>query len=291
MFDVFRFHLSGALVIMLLAVACSSGNDGPDASGSGGGARTEAVVGDSVEFTITRAADRSPEEPLPTPTQQGVSHDDAAPVPTGLTLPFDASASRQERDFISPFGVVRKSNDLPEFGHGGIDVPMANGAPIFAVGDGVIRDVEPSVDSRPGSVVELLLTDDPDAKLGWIFLYEHIDLEPGLEVGAVVKRGQQIGSNAMATGESNNHLQLTYVFTEEGFTRDHTCWVDQLDDEASSAIDAWFGQYTASEAFLSGWNTAIGEGYYTLRGLLDTDVYPDGPQLCYEPGTDARVVY
>ena len=95
----------------------------------------------------------------------------------------------------------------------------------------------------------------------------------------------------VASGESNNHLQLTYVFNEEGFTRDHTCWVDQLDDEASSAIEAWFTQFKTSEDLLSGWSTAIDEGYYSLRGLLDEEEYPGGPQLCYEPGTDARVVY
>ena len=35
--------------------------------------------------------------------------------------------------------------------------------------------------------------------------------------------------------------------------------------------------------------TVVEEGRFAYRGLLDEAEFPDGPQLCYPPGTDVRV--
>ncbi|MDA1256646.1 MAG: peptidoglycan DD-metalloendopeptidase family protein [Chloroflexi bacterium] len=213
---------------------------------------------------------------------------DAATVPADLALPFDASVTLQGREFMTPFGVYRKSADRPGPGHSGIDVPMANGAPMYAVAAGRVLNVEPSSDQRLGETLKIMIGDEVRPGEGWTFIYEHVAREPGITQGATVQRGQLIGTNAMATGESNNHLQLTYQFNEQGFTRDHTCWVDQLSVAASDELDVWFAALKGSDFLLSGWRTATDEEYYPFRGLLDETAYPDGPRLCYAPGTDVR---
>ena len=279
-----RIWLMGWALMLVLCVGCTSDDPATFVDEAVPTAVTEATPDSDLLPTVTP-------EPQPTATHVPTIVPDNSDVPSGLASPFDASAPLNGEEFLSPFGVYRKSADRPEFGHSGIDVPMANGAPMFAVADGRIREIQPGSDERPGSVAQLLLADGSDSDTGWIFVYEHIDLAPGIDVGTVVERGQLLGGNAMPTGVSNNHLQLTFVFNEQGFTRDHTCWLDQLDDEARTEVDAWFGRLKSSQSFLSGWGTALDEGYYSYRGLLDAGAYPDGPKLCYEQGTDVREVY
>ncbi len=123
---------------------------------------------------------------------------------------------------------------------------------------------------------------------GWIFIYEHIKLEPGITIGSEVEKGQAIARNQLV--RSNNHLQLSYFFNDFKFSRNHTCWVDQLDLASEETLSTTFdNKIRIHTNFLTGWLNAIDEGKSSLKGLLDEDRYPDGAQLCYPQGTDVRV--
>ena len=209
-----------------------------------------------------------PAAPIPTPTRVPVNPD--APV-ADLALPFAlGDVSIDGGEFVSPFGLVRKSQDRAEIGHGGIDIPLTFEAPIYAVAAGTIVSVEPSVDFRPGSVVSLLIQPGSRDGEGWLFLYEHIDMEPGIQAGFTVARGQLIARNAVATGVSNNHLELTDSFNEYRFYRDKTCWVDRLEaGDRSALVDLFENTIRVSEGFIRGWLTATDGDRYPYRALLD----------------------
>ena len=143
----------------------------------------------------------------------GPDANDTAPAvdtlpPVNLALPVPAAALL-EGAIVNPFGVVRSSRDLGVLGHSGIDLVSAQGTAIHAVGDGVIVSVDAATDGFPGDAVRLLLsTDAPDGE-GWVFLYEHISLLAGLDVGSAVTRGEQIATNPLEIGRSN-HLELAW---------------------------------------------------------------------------------
>ncbi len=227
--------------------------------------------------------------PLPTDTHAPTTGNPDLPV-VDLALPFDlADLAWQSGEFVSPFGVVRKSQDRVALGHGGIDIPLKLAAPIYAVAAGTVISVEPSVDFRPGDVVVLLLQHGVRPGEAWIFLYEHVTLEPDIAVGTSVARGQLMARNAMPTGVSNNHLELAYAFNEYRFTMSKTCWVHQLETGARTALVELFEKtIRVSDVFVEGWRTATDEGLFPIRALLDLERFPDGPQLCYPPGTDVR---
>ncbi|MDP6579370.1 MAG: M23 family metallopeptidase, partial [Vicinamibacterales bacterium] len=140
-----------------------------------------------------------------------------ASVPTGLAMPFRVDDINL-RGVINPFGIVRSSLDQGAIGHPGMDIPMDTGAPLFAVGAGTIVSVGPSIDSRPGSLVKLLVGADSTAGSGWVFLYEHVTLLAGLGVDSEVTRGQQIATNPMDPS-FGNHLELATPSTISSFTR------------------------------------------------------------------------
>ena len=226
-------------------------------------------------------------EPTATATPTGINPD--VPV-VDLALPINpADLTWQNGGFISPFGLVRKSQDRVAVGHGGIDLPLSFGAAIYAVVDATVLSVTPSGDNRASDVVMLLLQPGVRAGEAWIFLYEHISLEPGIADGDTVVRGQLMARNAMPTGVSNNHFELAYAFNDYSFYRQKTCWVEQLETGARATfVEQFEGTIRVAPIFLQGWGTATGEGMYPYRALLDPDLYPDGPQLCYGAGTDVR---
>ena len=191
------------------------------------------------------------------------------------------------RGVINPFGVVRSSLDLASLGHSGIDLPLNTGAPIFAVAAGQIVSVHPSIDSRPGDLVKILLTSDSTPGSGWVFLYEHITLLGGLGVDSVVTRGQQIATNAMEP-TFGNHLELAHTFNNFQFHKNQTCWVDQLEGSARRAFVTRFNtELRADPRFISAWQS-VGDRR-PFRELLNTERFPEGAQLCYSPGTDERI--
>lgn len=207
-------------------------------------------------------------------------------APTNLVLPFALKDIQKAGGLISPYGPVRHSRDT-EIGHGGIDFPLEPGAPIYTAVDGTIRKSEKE-DNRGGSTVDVLILPDGFLGEGWIFKYEHITLWPGLTIGSKVQKGQKIGINALQQKE-NNHIGLEYHIKNFTVARTKTCWVDLLGPTARQQLEDEFNQIKKTQAFLESWQTANEEGYYQYKGLLDKTKYPDGPQLCYRLGIDARI--
>ena len=122
------------LVVLVTLGGCGGGG------GGGGGVTSGAGVNPVAPSTI---------EPQPT----------TALLPTGLAMPMRVDDINL-RGVINPFGVVRGPRDRASVGHAGIDVPLNSGAPLFAVGAGPILSVRPSIDSRPGDLVRILLAAD-----------------------------------------------------------------------------------------------------------------------------------
>jgi murein DD-endopeptidase MepM/ murein hydrolase activator NlpD len=208
-------------------------------------------------------------------------------LPTGLAMPVRVDDINL-RGVINPFGVVRSSLDSGSVGHPGIDIPLTTGSPLFAVADGTIVSVIPTNDALPGSSVKVLLAADQAAGSGWIFLYEHLILSPGVGVDSVVTRGEQIGTTQVALGFTN-HLELSHAFNGFEFLENQTCWVDQLDGASQTDFLNRFNTTLRTDSrFIAAWQTVTFEGRLPFRGLLDTTKYPGGASLCYPTGTDER---
>ena len=251
--------------VVLLALAACSGN-------GGGGSSANPLA---------------PSPTAPTTGDTGTTPSATSP-PSGLAMPIRVDDINL-RGVINPFGIVRGSLDRAGVGHPGIDIPLNTGAPIFAVGDGRIVSVRPSIDFRPGSLVKILLAADPTPGSGWIFLYEHVTLLGGLGVGSDVTRGQQIATNPMEPAYGN-HLELSHAFSDYEFLENQTCWVNQLDGASRSEFMSQFNtQLRTDPRFVSAWETVTMEGRLPFRELLNPAKYPDGARLCYPTGTDERV--
>ena len=212
--------------------------------------------------------------------------DPLPPVPANLALPFTPKDIRKTDGLISPYGLVRHSRDTG-VGHGGIDFPLEFGSSIYAVVDGTIIKNEKE-DNGGGNTVDVLILPNKFLGEGWIFKYEHITLEPELMIENRVQKGQKIGINALKQGD-NNHIGLEYHIKNFTIARTKICWVDLLEPTVRQQLEDEFNQTKKTQAFLESWQTANEEGYYQYKGLLDKTKYPDGPQLCYILGTDARI--
>ena len=231
---------------------------------------------------------------VPTPIPQATHvpdamSDDGTPSaglqepPRDLFLPFRIEDVSGGNEFISPFGIIRHARDAGH-GHGGIDFPLSQDAPISAVADGTIWSAEESSDGAGGSDVMLLIFGSDGE--GWGFLYEHIELGSGVSIGSTVAKGQVIGRNGLTTVHRNNHLQLTYIFNEYRFYRDQRCWVDHLDPSSQTTLLDFFDSIKNTEAFQTQWRNAGEEGMNAYQELLNRERFPGGPQLCYELGLD-----
>ena len=285
MFGISPRALAAAFVYIasavLLLAACSPTDDaGAHASATGAAEPSTGTAARPPTSSPTAAATPEAEH-----DERGAER--GGEPPDGLTLPFDAD---DIDGFISPFGLYRHSKDHPDFGHAGIDIPLRQGAPLFAVADGVIVSVTPSIDHRPGSVVVVQIAEGERAGEGWVFLYEHIDLAARLVEGSAVSRGQLIASNPIELNTGNNHLQLSYAFNDLRFFNRLTCWVDQLDAPGRAALMERFDEIRTSDEFWRSWSTATDDGgMLAYRELLNVELFPGGAQLCYPQGTDVRV--
>ncbi len=230
----------------------------------------------------------SPVPPVAAATLEPLERDSSTRLVVELGMPFNGSDLAVVDGFISPFGVVRKSQDRPEFGHSGIDIPLIQGAQILAVTEGTIIAIEPGAAKFPGETVLLLIQDGSRDGEGWVFLVEHVDIAAGVEVGSSIARGQTLGTSTITTGRGNSHMQLTDYFNSFEFARAHTSWVDHLDSTALDELIESTGVLLNDPRLASSWSSATDENRHPLKGLLDRAAYPDGPQLCYPPGTDVR---
>ena len=207
--------------------------------------------------------------------------------PRDLSIPFRTEDVGGGNEFISPFGIIGHSRDAGH-GHGGIDIPLNENAPLFAVADGTILSAEESSDGAGGFDVKLLISGTGGE--GWGFLYEHIQLESAVHVGSAVTKGQLIGRNGLTTDRRNSHLQLTYMFNDYEFYRDQRCWVDHLDSSSKKSILDYFDSIkTTDSKFIAQWQNASEEGMKALSELLNIARFPEGPQLCYTLGLDVRL--
>lgn len=203
-----------------------------------------------------------------------------------LELPFNISDINDLMGEINPIGVVRFSLDESGTGHSGLDVPLKFGAPIKAVADGKIVLTGEAGDSWGGKKAFQLLKPTRSGE-GWAFLYEHIKLADDLKVGKEYKTGDIIGTKAAPDGYTA-HFQLSYNFSDYEYIRDVQCWVDMLSEDSFSKLNQWWEKYQKSPHLLGSWRTTFEEGKFPFKGLLDKIAYPDGPQLCYDLGTDVR---
>ena len=236
--------------------------------------------------TIQPAPDQT-QAYVPQPSQPRDSwRDPLPPAPTNLALPIIVEDVDTIHGLLSPYGIIRKSAD-GGIGHGGIDFPLVSRSPIYAVANGTIikNNVE---DVGGGKTVDVLIVPGEFQGEGWIFKYDHLALEPGLAVGSNVQKGQKIGINALEQ-RGNNHIGLEYHVENFTIARTKICWVDLLEPMARQQLEGKFNQIKNTQTFLESWQTANEESYYQYKGLLDKTKYPDGPQLCYPLGTDARI--
>ena len=212
----------------------------------------------------------------------------AGGIPTGLALPVAPEAVNL-RGVVNPFGIVRWSLDRSDIGHPGIDIPVDEGTPFFAVGDGRIVSVEAATDGLPGNDVKVLLSPGAIEGTGWALIYEHVNLVASLGVGSQVSRGQVIASSATSAAFTN-HFELSDLFNGFSFHRNQTCWVPQLEAGERARLENHFNNVLRTDPrFISSWQTNTREGQLPFRELLNTETYPGGAQLCYPRGTDVRV--
>ena len=228
--------------------------------------------------------DASPINPIQ-PTAIGGA--DPSTPPTNLVAPVDPM-SVSLVGVINPFGVVRSSLDSLTIGHPGIDLPSAIGTPLLAVAAGRIVSRGPENDGLPGEVIRLLVAEGTDPGTGWVFLYEHVNLAPGLDVGSNVQQGQAIATSSLMAS-FGNHLELAWAFNDYTFHQNQTCWVTQLGGGARAVFQSHFDNVLRTDQrFVNGWTTVTFEERFPFRALLDPARFPDGAALCYPPGTDVR---
>ena len=249
-----------------LATACSGGD---------GASPSSPVAPTGVPSAVTSGPTAS------------ATHATSATPPSNLANPVDVSGISL-RGVINPFGVVRSSLDEGAVGHPGIDLPSNTGASIYAVADGRIVSIAPVSDNLPGFAVKLLIAEGSSAGTGWVFLYEHVDLVAGLGLDSTVAAGQAIATNSLDPAFAN-HLELSWAFNNYQFSSNQTCWVSQLEAGARASFSNTFNNsLRTDQRFTDAWTTVMFEGRLAFRGLLDVDRFPDGPRLCYPPGTDVR---
>lgn len=205
---------------------------------------------------------------------------EAETPPRNLATPFNVSDVLKST--ISPFGLIRHSRDSG-LGHPGMDIPLPVDAPFYAVANGILVKVEEGSGGRGGVDIMLLLDLDGEAGSGWYFEYEHVTLESGIAERSELAKGQLFARNPGTA--ANIHLELGYW--DGTFTHNQTCWVDLL--ESSEFNDEFINVIRESSEFIEIWTNVQDEGFYPVRGLLDTDLYPDGARLCYPLGTDVRI--
>ena len=135
--------------------------------------------------------------------------------------------------------------------------------------------------------MRIIITDGDRPGEGWAFLYEHITLDRGVNVGDAVTAGQRIGVSAITVGA--NHMALEYLFNDFQFTKDHRCWAEHRAVDGNQAFVKTFDSIKNTPQLLGSWRDVREDGMFSYRAALDAERFPDGPRLCYPMGTDLRV--
>lgn len=207
-------------------------------------------------------------------------------IPEELTIPFKISDIDNENGELNPLGVVRFDKDQSDIGHGGLDFPLKQYVPIYAVADGDIVVIKSASDPWNGMAIFQILQETREGE-GWAFMYEHVIPAVDLKVGDKIVRGQQIATKA-APVEFTAHFQLSRLFNSFQYTKEPICWTEKLDKISKSEMYSWWNEYSKGIQLTSSWRTNEEEGEFPFRDLLEIAYYPDGPQMCYDLGTDVR---
>lgn len=207
-------------------------------------------------------------------------------IPSGLSLPFKISDIDGENGALNPLGLVRFSKDQGDIGHPGIDFTLIENASVYAVADGEIVLIDTAGDQWGGMKIFQLLEKTAEGE-GWGFLYEHVKGVEGLKVGDKVVRGELIATKAAPMGFTA-HFQLSRLFNNYQFIREPICWPEYLDEYDGKSLQDWWSEYRQTDQLINGWRTNEEEGEYPFRDLLEIAFYPDGPEMCYDLGTDVR---
>ena len=106
------------------------------------------------------------------------------------------------RGYVSSYFGRRKH---PIYGnyhhHGGVDIPIARGSPIYATGGGIVK----AVDDEPGGYGLHIIVSHPEA--GYETLYAHLQSVPsGIRRGMRVKRGEQIALSGNSGRSTAPHV-------------------------------------------------------------------------------------
>lgn len=206
--------------------------------------------------------------------------------PSGLALPYAPAELDLDHGSSHPLGIIRFSLDDPN-SHPGIDLQPVSGAEILAMADGTIVMV--TADSRFAgfSIIRLQV-----GTTEWAVEYEPLILDGGLAVGSQVTLGQRLGTfdGGFALSPALIHIDLRPYESGDflGYAGSAECWVDNLTASAKTDLEATWNTAKVKAEFINTWKTSQMEGMYFLRGLLNATAYPDGPMMCYPPGTDVR---
>lgn len=206
--------------------------------------------------------------------------------PTGLGLAFDSFDISFDRGVVNPFGVVRSKLDQSDIGHPGIDFPLERNTQILAILPGEIVDIHDAGDDFGGESIVQLVSPNGDGE-GWVFIYEHVNPIFDIEIGSTVRKGQVIAQKN-SRSDFTAHFQLSYAFDDYQYYEQNTCWIDNLDSQAKSEIESFWETYLGTTPLEDKWKDLVQDGEYPFRGLLSVSDFPEGPQLCYPPGTDVR---
>ena len=231
----------------------------------------------------------APAAPSPTPTSTQTILTTRAIPPNNLVAPIDPRAISLEGAPMNPFGIVRSALDQGSGGHPGIDLPSAAGTPVLAVAAGRIVTVGQAEPYHlAGQEVRLLIGEGPEAGTGWVFLYTHVTLAAGIHIGTEVAAGQPFANSPLSPSDGN-HFELAWAFNDFRVHQDRTCWVHQLNGAERTSFEEHFNTVLRIDPrFIDGWMTMTFDGRFAFRALLDTQLFPEGAQLCYPPGTDVR---
>jgi len=210
---------------------------------------------------------------------------DSSGTPSNLSLPFDIENISFESAILNPFGIIRNNQDSGH-GHGGIDFPLKAGSDVMSVADGEVFEISKVSNTEGDEKLSVLIKEEGEG-MGWIFIYEHILVDDSLKVGNRVKTGDKLGTHILE--QKTSHYQLTYVFDENGYTRNDQCWPELLTKSDQEKINNFWEKYRKTDYALDVWKSVIVDDSYSYLALLNEDKYPDGVQLCYTMNTDARV--
>jgi hypothetical protein len=199
--------------------------------------------------------------------------------PRNMGLAYHLEELDLGRGLSHPNGIHRFAKDPQP--HPGIDLQPLYGAEILSMIDGTIVDVD--YDERFPGDWHIIRIQHEDTT--WALEYEPLVPDGELVVGQKVTKGERLGTfpSGYAQQPALIHIDLRR-YPDKNFSEwphgETLCWVDYLDQESRTSLQALWDKEKATQTFMDGWNGASAEGQYFLRGL--------DPQFCYPWGTDVR---